>query len=154
MRIKIIYHTKWGSAQQYAEWLAEEISAEISPAQEFDATELPNIDTVCLVSRTYMGRIQIAGLMKKYWPELSLKNIILVAVGQIPEEKSRETFELIPEEIRTKLKYFKVPGAIDLDKLNFLEKKIVKMMRSKDPVTEIPMAREHLSRVIEYIKSI
>jgi len=154
MNTIIIYHTKWGSSKQYAGWLAEEIGAEMIPANEFDGTKLHDLKNVCLFSRTYMGRIQIAGLLKKFWPQLKTKNVILVAVGQIPEEKSKESFELIPEEIRTNITNQIVPGNIDLKKLNFVEKKIVKMMRSKEPTEEIAMSREHLDRVKEYIKNI
>ena len=52
MNILILYKTKYGSSEQYAKWIAEEVKADISDVESFDINRLDSYDTIIIGSPT------------------------------------------------------------------------------------------------------
>jgi hypothetical protein len=96
-----------------------------------------NYDLIIVCSPTYIGQIRLLGYLKKRWSVLQGKRVILIAVGMAPPESpdSRESYESIPEEIRNRIRYFKLPGKIG-------------------PAGRAKVKQENLQPVLEYIRSI
>jgi hypothetical protein len=84
-----------------------------------------------------MGQIRLLGYLKKRWSVIQGKRVILIAVGMAPPESpdSRKSYEKIPEEIRNKIKYFKLPGKIG-------------------PAGKAKVRQENLQPVLEYLRTI
>jgi len=126
MRRVILYQSKFGSAKQYADWLREDLgNGDLMNLRDFDASELEGYEQVVVVSSIYVGEVMAMSFLKKHWQLLKEKETFLLVVGNAPpeSEESKQSYLLIPDEIRTGLKgYYKVPGKIDFQKLGFMYK--------------------------------
>ena len=136
MRTVIIYNSLLGTTKKYAMWLREALEADVSKANAGRRSAL-DYDLIIVCSPTYMGQIRLLGYLKKRWSVLQGKRVILIAVGMAPPESpdSRESYESIPEEIRNRIRYFKLPGRIG-------------------PAGRAKVKQENLQPVLEYIRSI
>ncbi|HWR69802.1 MAG TPA: flavodoxin domain-containing protein [Dehalococcoidia bacterium] len=136
MRTVIIYNSLLGTTKKYAMWLREALEADVSKANAGRRSAL-DYDLIIVCSPTYMGQIRLLGYLKKRWSVLQGKRVILIAVGMAPPESpdSRESYESIPEEIRNRIRYFKLPGKIG-------------------PAGRAKVKQENLQPVLEYIRSI
>jgi menaquinone-dependent protoporphyrinogen IX oxidase len=138
MRTAIIYRSFLGATRQYAEWLHESIESSdlFKPWQARDK-KLAAYDLVILCSGTYIGWISLRGYLKKKWPVLKGKKVLLLVVGLVPPEDAESTaaYEKIPENIRQEIWYYKVPGRWG--------------SRNSDAVK-----KENLQPVLDYIRKI
>ncbi len=136
MRTVIIYSSMLGTTRKYAMWLREALEADLSKANAGRRSPL-DYDLIIVCSPTYMGQIKLLGYLKKRWTILQGKRVIMLAVGMAPPESpdSRRSYEKIPEEIRNKIKYFKLPGKIG-------------------PAGKARVRQENLQPVLEYIRTI
>ena len=136
MRTVIIYSSTLGTTRKYAMWLREALEADLSKANAGQRSA-QDYDLIIVCSPTYMGQIKLLGYLKKRWSVIQGKRIILIAVGMAPPESpdSRRSYEKIPEEIRNKIKYFKLPGKIG-------------------PAGKAKVGQENLQPVLEYIRTI
>jgi hypothetical protein len=136
MRTVIVYSSILGTTKKYAMWLREALEADLSRANAGRVSAL-NYDLIIVCSPTYMGQIRLLGYLKKRWNVLQGKWVILIAVGMAPPESpdSRRSFEKIPEEIRSRIRYFKLPGKIG-------------------PSGKAAVKQENLQPVLEYIRTI
>jgi len=136
MRTVIIYRSMLGTTKKYAMWLREALEADLSKANAGQRSAL-DYDLIIVCSPTYMGQIKLLGYLKKRWTILQGKRVIMLAVGMAPPESpdSRRSYEKIPEAIRNKIKYFKLPGKIG-------------------PAGKTRVRQENLQPVLEYIRTI
>jgi menaquinone-dependent protoporphyrinogen IX oxidase len=136
MKTVIIYSSVLGTTKKYAMWLREALEADLSKANAGQRSAL-DYDLIIICSPTYMGQIRLLGYIKKRWSIIQGKRVILIAVGMAPPEgpDSRRSYEKIPEEIRNKIKYFKLPGKIG-------------------PAGKAKVRQENLQPVLEYIRTI
>ena len=114
MKTAIIYRSFLGSTRKYAEWLHESIkSSNLYKPGRIKNRQLAEYDLVIICSGTYAGWISLRGYLKKKWPVIKEKKVILLVVGLVPQEdaESVASYEKIPEHIRQEIQYFKVPGA-------------------------------------------
>jgi menaquinone-dependent protoporphyrinogen IX oxidase len=136
MRTVIIYSSMLGTTKKYAMWLREALEADLSKANSGRRSAL-DYDLIIVCSPTYMGQIRLLGYLEKRWSALQGKRVILVAVGMSPPESpdSRKSYEKIPEDIRSKIRYFKLPGKIG-------------------PAGKTKVRQENLQPVLEYLRTI
>ncbi|MFC2167797.1 flavodoxin domain-containing protein [Acidobacteriota bacterium] len=120
----VLYSTKYGSTEQYAKWIAEEIQADLFKIVDFDTLRIDQYSAIIIGSPTYMGKIQIKDFLEKNWDILKTKPIFLFNTGLFPEDspESKKSFDMIPAHIRDYIEYLKIPGKIEMKKLKFTEK--------------------------------
>lgn len=138
MKTIIIYRSFTGATKQYANWLAESIGAEAKKFGSVSKDELTTAETVVIMSGTYCSFMPLVSYLKKNWEAIKDKKVVVIAVGIVPpdDKGSQDGFNRIPEEIRTKIKFFKVPGK----------------MGKTPPVNNFgPMARSYLDPVIAFL---
>ena len=138
MRTAIIYRSFLGTTRQYAEWLHQSIdSSDLYKPWQVRNKKLTAYDLVIICSGTYIGWISLGGYLKKKWPVLQVKKVVLLVVGLVPPEDAESTvaYEKIPENIRREIRYFKVPGRWG--------------SRNRDAVK-----KENLQPVLDYINGI
>jgi menaquinone-dependent protoporphyrinogen IX oxidase len=154
MRKAIFYFSKWGAAKQYTDWIAAAVpGTDVIDALNGKPDPSP-YDAIIIASRVIMGRIAAASFIKRNWDTLKHKKVYLLAIGMSPQdaEDSQLQYHRIPARIRNKLAgYSKVPGAIDLSKLNPIRKKIVEVLSKKVPVNDNEVAKERVAPVIEWL---
>lgn len=113
MKRAIIYKSFLGSTKQYAQWLAEDTQSDIFKFGEISDAKLKEYDQIVVMSGTYASFMPLVKFLKKKWPVLKDKKVIVAAVGCAPiDDPMRKTsYDRIPEEIRAKIEYVKVMGA-------------------------------------------
>lgn len=148
----VIYKSKYGTTEQYAKWIAEELSCPSVSIDDFKKSELKQYDTII-----YGGGIQAGGIreLDKFlkWIKSDLKilsmyrvgkimkedviksgveekKILIFAVGiNIDNEAAREQLREInfPKQYMKELPCFCLPGAYDPAKLQGADKGVMKM---------------------------
>ncbi len=136
MKTLIIYHTKYGTTQQYAQWLCEDLKdADLFSMKERSQINLNHYQQIVIGSPVYMGRISLSSFLVGQWMKLKAKKVYLFAVGNMPADSSEsiQSFNILPEEIREGLQmYLKLPGKVDFSRLNFFDRLILKRMGAKN----------------------
>ncbi len=112
MKTLIVYRSVLGTTKKYAQWLALSLHADIVDFHHLNVKTIDKYDVIIVTSGTYAGKMPLVGMLKKNWEKLESKKVIVMAVGIAPEddEYSIKSYEMIPAEIRSKIKYFKLPG--------------------------------------------
>lgn len=112
MKTVVLYRSVLGTTKHYANWLGEALQADVMTFNQVDEESLIFYDVVIITSGTYAGKMPLVGFLKKHWEILQHKKVIVMAVGIAPAEEkaSLDSYRLIPLEIRSKVRYFKIPG--------------------------------------------
>lgn len=143
MKAIVIYTSKYGSTEQYAQWIAEALVCPVKKLPDVNAQELAEYDTIIYGGGLYAG--SIAGLKKfvaKIGP-LHDKRLIVFMVGMTnPNEKEFYTEVItngLPTEWQDQVKTFALQGDLLYTKMSWLHKQMMKMIKSaaeKKTVTE------------------
>jgi menaquinone-dependent protoporphyrinogen IX oxidase len=135
----VIYQSKYGSSKKYAEWLSEEIHADLFKKSEITLDKIKEYDTVIYGAGIYASGIAGFSLIKKNYSMLKDKNLVIFAVGASPQEEG--TVPAIKkvnftEEMKD-VPCFYLRGAFDEDKMNMGDRMLIKMLKKmvgkKDP---------------------
>ena len=153
--ILVVYKSKYGATEQYAEWLKEELGCEMISADECKLKDLEAHDTIIFGGGIHAGGITGISLIKKNFKKIQDKKLIVFAVGiNVEGEKNMEDIR----DINFRGKLSEVPcyllkGAYDPNKItgfdSFLMKQVRKMIMKKPIIDREPQERE-LVKVIDY----
>ena len=143
----IIYDSKYGHAKQYAQWLAEELQADICEAKKLDAHTLNDYATIIFGSSLYASRSKAALMVLKHFKQIQYKKVLLFTCGIADVSKESNIINInkaldkvITPEIRKRIQIFHFRGGIDYERLSFLHKTMMKMVfshLSKKPDNEL-----------------
>jgi len=160
----IYYMTKYGSTEEYARWLSEDVGFELKNIRK--TPRLGPGTIVVIGTGLYMGKVSAAGWIWKNWDALKGRRPVLFCVGSTkigsPEREDILTRSL-PKDILDGMKVFHLPGRIDHKKLGFLMSRIFKGFAKyeKDEVERKraiegydDVKRELLGPIVTYIKSL
>jgi menaquinone-dependent protoporphyrinogen IX oxidase len=160
----IYYQTKYGSTEEYARWLSEDVGFELK-----DIKKGPKIGpekVVVIGSNLLMGKVTAAGWIKKNWDKIKDKQVVFFSVGGSKVgSKDREDIitRSLPKDMTERMRIFHLPGRIDHKKLNFLMSRIVKSVGKHEKDEEErrralegydDVKREYLEPIVAYIKSL
>lgn len=153
MKTVIIYKTKAGSTQEYAEYIHKNLpGSEIFDMDLFEENALNDYDLVIVGARTYMGQIQARDFLVKNWDFLKTKDVYLYTVGMIDalDPESQASFKSIPEEIRNNIRFIKVPGRVKEEGLNMFE---IMLAKTKKLLNKDKVNYKAILPVIDYARS-
>jgi len=128
----VIYKTKYGSAKQYAQWIAEELGADLFENSEISVSKMAEYDTIIYGGSLYAVGILGISLIKQNFDRLKNKKVIVFSVGASPaHEKAMNHIKdhNFTPEMKEKVKYFHLRGAFDYNKLNPLHKFMMWLMK-------------------------
>lgn len=134
MKTAVIYQSASGFTKKYAQWIAGELSADLFARGEIAIDALSEYDCIIYGGSLHASGIRGIDIITKNFPRLAKKKIIVFAVGASPAREN------IPEEIcshnfspqqREALRFFYFRGGFDLNKLGFLDKMLMKMLKWK-----------------------
>jgi menaquinone-dependent protoporphyrinogen IX oxidase len=149
MKGVIIYESKYGATEQYAKWISDELGFPVIPAGKIEKDTLNLYDMVVLGSPVYIGKLKIAGWLKKNFPYIKKKKLFLYQVAGAPpsEIKKREEFnsKSLPQDIIEKCKVYYLAGRLVVRQLSWLDRFILKMgaWMTKDPVEKKGMLTDY-----------
>jgi menaquinone-dependent protoporphyrinogen IX oxidase len=159
----IYYQTKYGSTEEYAKWLSEDVGFEM-----IDIKKRPKIGSekvVVIGSSLMMGKVTAAGWITKNWDKIKDRQLVLFCVGgsKIGSQVREDIIiRSLPKDVIERMKVFHLPGRIDHKKLNFLMSGIIKRFAKNEKDEEEKrralegyddVKRENLKPIVEYIKS-
>jgi menaquinone-dependent protoporphyrinogen IX oxidase len=129
MKIAVIYKSKYGTTKSYAQWIAEELKAELFEKKEFNSGKFKEYDCVILGGGMYAGAILGSDLIKK----IHCKNLIFFTVGladPMTTDYSTHIKKIFPDGIPENTEVFHFRGGIDYEKLSFVHKKMMSMLHN------------------------
>ena len=134
----VVYNSKYGYTKQYAQWLAEELNADIFDGKELKENVLNNYSTILFGSSLYAGTNKAASLIAKHFEQIRDKKVVLFTCGiaDVSEELNitkinKDLDKVLTPEIRAEIKIFHLRGGIDYRNLTFLHKLMMKVPRSQ-----------------------
>jgi menaquinone-dependent protoporphyrinogen IX oxidase len=174
MRSLVIYRSISGFTKKYAEWIAQELKADIHDGKNFDVALFSNYDLVIFGGSLHAVGINGAKIIKQNLPILKNKKIIVFAVGASPPREN------ILEEVKNKnftaeqqqtIAFYYLRGGFNYNKLDRLNKVIMSLfkvriaLKKKRTSDEIGMLaayakpidctkKENITEIVEYSKSL
>jgi menaquinone-dependent protoporphyrinogen IX oxidase len=130
----VIYKSKYGSAKQYAKWLAEELDADIAECSPQAFANIEKYDTVIYGGSLYAVGILGFALFKENFYKITADKIVVFTVGASPawEEAVAEVRENnFPQEMRDKIMHVHLRGGFDYKGLNFIDKILMALLKLK-----------------------
>ena len=115
MNAIVIYKSKYGSTKEYAQWIAQEIGAEIVDVKNIKADELTKYDTIVFGGGLYAEMIGGINFITKNFDKISDKKIAIFTTGLTPPD-CREYYDdyVLKKNFKPymldKIKVFNFPG--------------------------------------------
>ncbi len=127
MKILLIYKTKTGFTEKYANWITEEINCDIEKISNIQNIDFKSYNLIIYGSRIHAGRIDGLDKIKK----LNLDNkMIVFATGATPKETNsiQEVWKNnLTESELISIKHFYIPAGLNYERMGFLDKAMMKM---------------------------
>ena len=172
MNTLIIYTSKTGFTEKYAQWLREDLGCDCVAFDQRNNVDLEKYQAVAFGSGCYVGRIRKLGWLKKQLPNLRGKKVAVFFTGAMPPDPAdirrleRENFQ--PQELAF-LRPFYLQGGLNYAAMSPVDKALMavfrKMLKSKgdSPKEKIMLQnvqqsfdktdRENLAPLEEYLKN-
>lgn len=149
MKTAVIYKSKYGSAKQYAYWIAESVNADIFEEGDINNIDFSIYDNIVYGGGLYAGGINGINSIVKIYDKIKEKKLIIFTVGlsDTNNEENIKNIKLtmhktLPIEILDNADVFHLRGAMDYKKLGPIHKTMMAMLRksvskkAKDKLTE------------------
>jgi len=134
MRSVVIYSSKTGFTKKYAQWIAEELSADILDVTKATADMLEGYDTVIYGGGLYALRISGVKYIKQNIGKLKNKKVIVFATGLATSRDDvigavkNHNFTAAEQKY---LRFFYLRGGFDYNQLNVFYKVIMTFLKWK-----------------------
>jgi menaquinone-dependent protoporphyrinogen IX oxidase len=174
MKAVVVYKSISGFTKKYAEWIAEELEADIFKREGISVDKLLEYNTIIYGGSLHAVGITGINIIKKDPGKLKDKNIIVFVTGASPfreeliDEIKQKNFK---DEEKENIKLFYFRGGFDFNKLNFINKIIMILFkwklqssRNKTPDEKGMLAayekpvdftkKENIKELIDYVNSL
>jgi len=134
MKAVVIYQSKTGFTKKYAEWIAEELGADLFPRAKVTAAALADYDTIVYGGGLYVSGINGVGFIKENLDKLPGKKIAVFCCGCTPPRdediKAVRDKNFSPEELK-RLGLFYMRGGFNYKKLGLVDKFLMTVLKWK-----------------------
>jgi len=173
MKAVVVYKSISGFTKKYAEWIAEELKADLFRIEKIDIDILLKYDIIIYGGSLHAVGISGVSIIKDNLNKLRDKNIIVFATGASPLREStvsevRDSNFSVEEQKQIQFYYFR--GGFDFKKLNFINRVLmtlmkwkIKLKRDKTPDEKGMLAaysrpmdftkKENTKELLEYVRS-
>lgn len=131
MKPVILYYSKTGFTEQYAKWMAKELSCPAFPFKRRDTVDFSRYDTIIFGSWCHAGQLKKIRWFRGMMPKWGGKQKILFAVGASPAENPQIEMFLksltVPEE---QVRAFYLPGGLRYEKMGVVSRAMMKLFVS------------------------
>ncbi len=132
MKTLVIYKSKSGYTKNYAEWISQELGADIYEASKVNAKMMAAYDTIIYGGGLYAVGINGVKLITKNFDRLKDKKIVVFATGASPT--GEKVFEDVLNRnfsptLQKQIRFFYLRGGFDFNKLTPLFKAVMSMMK-------------------------
>ncbi|WP_066501345.1 flavodoxin domain-containing protein [Abyssisolibacter fermentans] len=133
-KVIVIYKTKYGSSKQYAEWIAEEVNADLYKCSDVSIEDLQKYKTIVYGGSLYACGILGVKLLTNNFEMLKDKKIIVFSVGAAaPKEKAYNDVKNnnFTADMLNNMNFFMLRGGFNYQKLNLVDKFLMNLMKLK-----------------------
>lgn len=127
MKILLIYKSKTGFTEKYANWISEEIKCDVQKISNIKNIDFKSYDLIIYGSRIHAGRIDGLDKIKKM--NIGEKLIVFVT-GATPKETDsiQKVWKNNLSELELKsIKHFYIPAGLNYERMGFWDKTMMKM---------------------------
>lgn len=135
----ILYQSKYGSTEKYAQWLKEELNYDCILTKQAKINKILQYDNIILGGGIYASGIAGLSFLKKNYSAIRDKKIAVFCVGASPYEESAFA-QVVEHNMKDDLKdvpCFYCRGAWNEEKMTFGDRTLCKMLQKavakKDP---------------------
>ena len=138
MKGLIICKGKYGAAEQYANWLSEELQLPVAKPEDISPDILDKYEYLIIGSSVYVGKMLIKDWLRRFEDILEGKKLFFFVVCGTPPEKKDQLEEIarnsIPASLKNSENVFYLRGRMIKSKLSFADRFVLKMgaMLQKD----------------------
>ena len=135
----ILYQSKYGATQKYAQWLSERTGFPCVETKRARLSDVREYDTIILGGGIYASGIAGLSFLKKNIKDLQGKKILVFCVGASPyEEKAyREIVDRNMKDGLSDIPCFYCRGAWDMEAMSIVDRNLCSLLRKavakKDP---------------------
>lgn len=143
-RIAVVYRSKSGFTEKYANWINETIGGDLLRGKETKIEDLLGYDVIIYGGGMYAGGINGLKLITGNFEKLKEKKLIVFTLGATPVRP--EIYEEVKNSNLTKeqqerIAFFLLRGGFDYNKLTFIDKILMQGMkiylkRKKEPTAD------------------
>ena len=127
MNTAVIYRSKYGTTKQYAEWIAEDLKAQLFESRTIKAAQLADFDMVIYGGGLYAGGISGVSLVVRN----PCRKLVIFTVG-LALPGNTDYSEIIEKnlsaEMRRNTEVFHFHGGIDYENLGIVHKRMMAVM--------------------------
>lgn len=130
-QIAVVYKSKYGSTKQYAQWISEELDADIFSVEEAGKVSFSRYDTIIFGGCINAGGIKGIEFLKKNIKAFSGKRILTFAVGlNVDNEKNmQDCREINFVKKLADIPCFFLPGAYNPAKVSGFDRKLMGVVK-------------------------
>ena len=134
MKTIVIYKSKTGFTKKYANWIAEELKADIYEASKVNINMLSDYDTIVFGGGLYAVGINGVKFITENIEKLKDKKIVVFATGASPSRE--EVINEVRDQNFTKeqqeyIKFFYARGGFNYKELNLFDKLLMNFLKMK-----------------------
>lgn len=138
MRIVVTYRSRYGHARSYAEWIADDLGAELIDLGKHPSTYLADAAAAILVTpiyaRSLFGAKVFAGLAE-HAPEVPLVGVT-VGASDPDNPANLRTYRSIvdttfSDDLRDRMRWFHVRGGLDYPRMSMMHRAMMWMVTRK-----------------------
>lgn len=143
-RIAVIYKSRYGATKKYAEWLGEDLSADVFELKNAKIDQIEKYDIIIYGGGIYASGIAGFSFIRKHYDKLKDKKIIIYGVGASPftEEWLNALKEHNLKGNLSDIPCFYFRGAWNEEKMSWMDRMLgrllKKMAAKKDPAQYEP----------------
>jgi menaquinone-dependent protoporphyrinogen IX oxidase len=161
----VIYYSRYGSTQEYAEALAKSMKWEVLSYKNVTAKALKDAESVVLASNVRIGKMGITKFAKRYIKLISSKCKAVIAVGGSERDKQDYYLDIVKKNLfflgLKNEQIFGLGGRQKLAEMKGMDSLMFKMMDKmmKDSPGKTEMMKEvdhvdiqHIEPIVAYLK--
>jgi flavodoxin len=132
--IAVLYESKYGTTKKYAQWISEELRADLLKRKETTLADLLKYDLIIYGGGLYGGGIKGVDIITKNYDKIKNKQIIVFTVG-LADPNIKEHFVPIidrnfTDEMKLNIRLFHLRGGINYEKLGLIHKSMMAMLKA------------------------
>lgn len=131
--VVVLYKTIYGNAKQYAEWIADDLHADLLNLDRITLSDLNQYDTIVIGGGIYAGKIKAISFLTKNYNALASKNIVVFATGISDPEDNKMLDTLVKKnltpQMKESVKLFFLPSGINFKGLTIGHRIMMSMLK-------------------------
>ena len=124
--IAVVYSTKSGHTKKYADWLKEDVDADVISVDSFNITKMLSYKLIIFACGVYGDKLAIMDFIKKNLTSVPLQKVMVMAVSWYTNDSPEATQKLInenfPEQLKNTVPLFVINSGIDKKTINAMDK--------------------------------